>query len=65
MKATAAMLLSNEDYPDELIALLADMRELSAEGGPHYARVDRAEFERFLDQLRARRIGGEGNPAPP
>jgi hypothetical protein len=57
MKANAAapelVLLNEEDYPEELTEFLAYVRELDAEGGPHWARVDRGEVEKFLSILGA------------
>ena len=75
MKANAAalelVLLNEEDYPEELAEFLAYVRELDAEGGPHWARVDRGELERFLSILgampkqsgQARRRGQRVTPA--
>jgi hypothetical protein len=58
MRATAAApkieMLNEEDYPEELAEFLAYVRELDAEGGPHWARVDRGgELERYLSILGA------------
>ena len=55
MKANAAtpelVLLKEEDYPDELTEFFAYIRELDAEGGPHWARVDEGELRRFAALL--------------
>jgi len=55
MKANAAapelVLLNEEDYPDELTEFFAYIRELDAEGGPHWARVDEGELRRFAALL--------------
>ena len=67
MRANAAERKIAEDamtLPAELVALITRPRPEHEAGPPHWSHVDREEFERFLDQLRARRIGGEGNPAP-
>lgn len=59
MRANAAtpelVLLDEENYPEELKEFFAYIRELDAEGGPHWARVDRGALERYLASIRAPR----------
>jgi len=49
--APELVLLNEEDFPDELTEFFAYIRELDAEGGPHWARVDEGELRRFAALL--------------
>jgi hypothetical protein len=68
--APKLVLLNEEDYPEELTEFFAYIRELDAEGGPHWARVDRGELERYLASIGARRkqeghVSGGGQGTSP